>query len=331
MLNDIHDEEIGNPGPGRLKQSIAIMFAIGCAETARLSSKIIAHLQSGWGLTRDEFAELVTAAKEHQEKIDALICRIPSQGIPERGFIPSRLTNTSPSTHSALYRDDATEPTVLGAWMRAVLTLLKFDVAILLHKSFLSAPNGSNLEACKAWTRYVPYLALLPSLLTCGESISSMLQLCLSYFRILLPIYQAPAFSPYIWFHRSYVGPLQCLFLTLVYLESFKGEHSQENLVARYYVDEITEHVLDLYQTIRPPIADERPDSRLKAEPPSGRLPVAIQTLVDLHSRLNSSATTPPPITTGNNPGPANRMSMADDFSIVFTRLIELSSSVIDQ
>ncbi|KAL2859314.1 hypothetical protein BJX68DRAFT_261753 [Aspergillus pseudodeflectus] len=311
MLNDTYDQEIGNPGPGLLKQSIAIMFAIGCAETARLSSRIIAHLQSGRGLRRDAFAELVTAAKEHQEKIDALISRIPSQGIPERGFIPSRLTNTSPSTHPALHRDDATEPTVLGAWMRAVLTLLKFDVAVLLHKSFLPPPESSNPEACKAWT--------------------SMLQLCLSYFRILLPIYQASAFSPYIWFHRSYVGPLQCLFLTLVYLESFKGAHSKENLVARYYVDEITEHVLDLYQTIRPSIADERPDSRSKAGPSKERLPVAIQTLVDLQSRLDSSTTTPPPMNTGTNPGPANSIYMADDFSIFCTRLTELSSSLIDQ
>ncbi|CEL03853.1 hypothetical protein ASPCAL04992 [Aspergillus calidoustus] len=154
MLNDTHDEEIGNLGPGLLKQSIAIMFAVGCAETVRLSSKIIALLQSGRGLTRDAFAELVTAAKEHHEKIDALISRIPSGGIPERGFIPSRLTNTSPSTHPVLYRDDATEPTVLGAWMRAVLTLLKFDVAVLLHKSFLPPPDSSNPEACNAWTSF---------------------------------------------------------------------------------------------------------------------------------------------------------------------------------
>jgi hypothetical protein len=154
MIADICDEDIEEPSSLSPKHSIATIFTIGCAETARLQSKIIAHLHSGRGLTRDGVKELITAAKEHQKKIDALISRIPSQGIPERGLIPSRLVNVFLSTHPALYRDDATQPTVLGAWTRVMLTLLKFDVAILLQKSLLPPPDSSNPESCKAWIRY---------------------------------------------------------------------------------------------------------------------------------------------------------------------------------
>jgi hypothetical protein len=154
MITDICDEDIDDPDSLSSKHSNATIFTMRCAETARLQSKIMAHLHSGRGLTRDGVEELITDAKEHQKKIDALISRISSQGIPERGFIPSRLANVSLSTHPALYRDDATQPTVLGAWKRVMLTLLKFDVAILLQKTLLPPPDSSNPESCKAWIRY---------------------------------------------------------------------------------------------------------------------------------------------------------------------------------
>lgn len=86
MMTDTRDEDIddapaslsSNSDPVTLKQSIAIIFAIGCSETARLQSRIVASLQSGRVLTHNTLIQLVTAAKELQQMIDALIARVPS-------------------------------------------------------------------------------------------------------------------------------------------------------------------------------------------------------------------------------------------------------------
>ncbi|KAL3443157.1 hypothetical protein BJX65DRAFT_285749 [Aspergillus insuetus] len=316
VIADTRDEDVDGPNRMSSKESIGLMFAIGCAETALLQAKIIAHLQSEGGLRRDEFGELVAAAKEHQQKIDSLISRIRSQGIPERGLIPSLLANASPSTHPELYKDDATRPTVLGAWVRVMLTLLKFDVAILLQKSFLPPPGNANSGSCKAWT--------------------SVLQVCVSYFRILLPICQGPAFYPYKWFHRSYVMPLQCLFLSLVYLTSFKDEYSTQTPVARYYVDEMIEHIAAVYQSTQPSSVDNGPNRGLRSEPSKAELPPAIQTLVNLHRRPDSKATPPPPLVSrASNQDLSRNTSMANDFSLLdadfLASITELSSSLILQ
>ncbi|PYH88730.1 hypothetical protein BO71DRAFT_413316 [Aspergillus ellipticus CBS 707.79] len=347
MMADARDEDLSDlspffsPNSDRVSssQSIAIRFAIGCSEAARLQSSIMARLQSGRGLTQNQLKELVAAAKTLQQKIDALIARIPSQGIPERGFIPSRLANASPSTHPSLYKDDATQPTVFAAWTGIMLTLLKFDIAILLQKPFLPPPDSSNPQSCKAWT--------------------SMAQLCVSYFRIILQVYQAPAFAPYMWFCGSYNGPLQCVFLTLIYLHCFKG--GRETLLARYCVDEMIEHIVSHYQVAQPSSARACPDSDSEAGPSTARMPHAIQVLVDLHSRLdshggpddhprvqdypmpssssspstththththrphrNAKSTPPPPMIPGSKPGPPSNVFVAKSY---LGRDLELAS-----
>lgn len=113
-----------------------------------------------------------------------------------------------------------------------------------------------------------------------------MAQLCVDYLRIYLQLYQAPAFSPYAWFYSSHYGPLQCVFITLVYLHSFP--ESGETLLARYCVDEVIQHCVSQYQD---------PDSSSTRTSPGDtdsnssktRMPLAIQILVDLHERLDSS------------------------------------------
>ncbi|KAJ0423205.1 hypothetical protein BJY00DRAFT_310334 [Aspergillus carlsbadensis] len=316
MITEVCHEHSGDPNSVSSKQSIAVMFAIGYSETARLQSRTIALLETGRSLTREEFDELETAAKEHQQNINSLISRIPAQGIPERGFIPSRLVNVSPSTHPELYTDDATRPTVLGAWTRVMLTLLKFDAAILLHKSLLPLPDSSDPLSCNAWT--------------------SILQLCLSYFRILLPIYQAPAFCPYTWFHRSSIGPLQCLFLTLTYLNSFRDRQSAETPVARYYVDEILEHTVAFYRAVDRSSENDSLASGTGKGLSCPRLPQALQTLVDLHSRLDLRSTTPPPVAAGKQAGLTSTMSsIIDNVSLLeaefSARVTELASSLTPQ
>ncbi|KAH8698354.1 hypothetical protein BGW36DRAFT_144614 [Talaromyces proteolyticus] len=163
MLACTRDEEIGSvsaSSPPSAEsstsgESVAMIYAIGRFETARLESIIVTRLQSAQGLTHEGFRELVTATKQLHHKINALLAKIPTRGIPEKGFIPSRLANASPLTHSSLYKDDANQPTVFAAWTRIMLTLLKSEAAILLQKPFLQPPECENPHARKSWTRYV--------------------------------------------------------------------------------------------------------------------------------------------------------------------------------
>lgn len=88
------------------------------------------------------------------------------------------------------------------------------------------------------------------------------------------------------WFLNSYYGPLQCIFLTLIYLQCFTD--SSEIPLARYYIDEIIEHIVAHYQVSQQPSSEAaNPDSESDAAPPKARLPLAIQVLVDIHSRLD--------------------------------------------
>lgn len=134
--------------------SVAMLYAIGRFQTARLQARIVAHLQSAQGPIQDGFGELASDANQLLRKIDSFIARIPTQGIPEKGYIPSRLANACPTTHPSLYKDDGSQPTVLAAWTRIMLTLMKSETSILLQKPFLGPPDSTNAQSRKSWTRY---------------------------------------------------------------------------------------------------------------------------------------------------------------------------------
>ncbi|KAJ5769079.1 hypothetical protein N7520_003638 [Penicillium odoratum] len=134
--------------------SVAILYAIGRFQTARLQARIVANIQSPDGPTQDGFEEFFVDAKQLLENIDSLIAHVPMQGIPEKGCIPFRLANASPYTHPSLYKEDASQPTVFAAWTRIMLTLLKSEIAILLQKASLLPPNSKSPQSHKSWTRY---------------------------------------------------------------------------------------------------------------------------------------------------------------------------------
>lgn len=112
---------------------------------------------------------------------------------------------------------------------------------------------------------------------------SSMTKLCVSYCRVILQVYQVHAFSLYMWFSYSYYGPLQCVYLTLIYLHCFKDR--REIPLARYCVDEIIEHNVSHYQVAHP---SSPKDNESEMGPSEARMPLAVQVLINLHSRLDS-------------------------------------------
>lgn len=104
---------------------------------------------------------------------------------------------------------------------------------------------------------------------------------------MFLQLYQTPAFSPYVWFCYQYHGPLQCAFLILVYLHRFP--ESEDIVLARYCIEEIIDHTVSYYQVPRDSPGESRADDPECDEGSSeARIPLAIQVLVDLKSRVDS-------------------------------------------
>ena len=82
--------------PSPSATSVAMLLAIGRFETTRFKQFLVNSLHSARDLGQALFDKLVSAAKSLQMKLDKLMTRIPTQGIPETGFIPSRLANATP-------------------------------------------------------------------------------------------------------------------------------------------------------------------------------------------------------------------------------------------
>ncbi|KAJ5708757.1 hypothetical protein N7488_008558 [Penicillium malachiteum] len=300
-------------------QSVAILYAIGRFQTARLQARIIRYLHSSEDRTQDGFEELVIDAKQLSENIESLIARVPILEIPEKGCIPSCLANAAPYTHPSLYKEDASQPTVFTAWARIMLTLLKSEIAILLQKASLLPPDSQSLQSHKSWTRYNSFLHLilffvqfssrgnrscnlmsfklgarLSTVILFGKlslqinntiDLSSITRICVDYLRIYLQLYQSSSFSPYVWFCCGHYVPLQCAFIAIIYLHHF--EDSSEASRARYCTEETIHHWMAEYQAAEPGSSSLLEDAESNKD--KKRMPLNIQVLIDLHENLGSS------------------------------------------
>lgn len=132
-------------------EPVATIYAIGRFETAHLESLIVASLQSAKGLTYEDFSGLFMATKQLHQKIDTLIAKLRT----EDAETSSRLNSVCQFTHPKLSKEELSQNTVLVAWTRVMLMLLKFEVAILLQKPLLQEPECENPQARKTWIRYV--------------------------------------------------------------------------------------------------------------------------------------------------------------------------------
>ena len=81
---------------------------------------------------------------------------------------------------------------------------------------------------------------------------SSIEHLCISYIRNFLQMMQTPAFAPYPWFNSTYFGPLQAMFLFLVYMQNSHDPESEPQ--ALYLVDEVIDFFVS-EESSRTPLA----------------------------------------------------------------------------
>lgn len=127
------------------EDSAVKLLAVGRYEAARLQNKLMCLLQSDAScnagqIPQEKVIELLGAGKSLGHLIDTLIAKIPIFEDVE-DILPGYLREASLKTHLALYQDKGKAPTLVGTWAIASLLLIKFEVAIMLRKLLLGAPD----------------------------------------------------------------------------------------------------------------------------------------------------------------------------------------------
>ena len=132
--------------------SAAMLYAIGRFETTRYERLVIRYLL-GSRPHKEKKHQIGNAFTGLETSLRTLIARIPAQGVPEKGLLPSKLANASPGTHKSLYSDQLREPTAFGAWIRIMLIMLKTEANILFEKVDLEASGHSRIDMENRWSR----------------------------------------------------------------------------------------------------------------------------------------------------------------------------------
>ncbi|TAQ84225.1 hypothetical protein B7494_g7461 [Chlorociboria aeruginascens] len=224
MVNHCRDEDLEREEkveivPNKQTPSISMLFAAGIYETARFEHDLVSHLNGIQGLSQVQFDEFLKSMRILHIQIDNLINRIPAQGIPEKGLIPSRIANAIPLVHEKLYSDTSSEPTVFMSWARIMLTMAKAGTTLLLQTALLDSVDIGGKEIDKVW--------------------SSIVQISITYLRHYLQVIQVPSFAPYTWYLLNCQTPLKCVFLIFTFLHNHPN--STQGDLARYFADEVLE------------------------------------------------------------------------------------------
>ncbi|RFU24179.1 hypothetical protein B7463_g12164, partial [Scytalidium lignicola] len=226
MVYEASDESIPEPqlGPSApapalnlRRATVMTVFAIGRYETARFMHTLLNRVNSCHPFNQADFYVFLGEYKKLYSKVDALINRLPAQGIPEQGFLPFWMASASTLTHEPPHMDRSKDPCAFTAWARAVLTTLLKGSLLGLQKIFLGHPSLTSEQNDELWT--------------------STFRLSVDFIRHVLQILRVQAFAPYFWFLTSNVSAFQAIFLILSYLKN--NPSSQEGQLARSLVDEI--------------------------------------------------------------------------------------------
>lgn len=141
--------EVGNTAEKSrwVEGAISKIFSAGRFEAARFQWAILKVARDLDGMESNRIVYLTDALNKFHIKLDTLIGQMPAVGVPERGMVPSRIANASPSSHANLYLDSESEPTVFSSWARIVLSIIKSECALMLYKLLLGREDYSEEEA----------------------------------------------------------------------------------------------------------------------------------------------------------------------------------------
>ncbi|KAI0201011.1 hypothetical protein F4808DRAFT_135742 [Astrocystis sublimbata] len=169
--------------------STSHILAAGRYETTRTLQHVVEMCSDNQnGMTTEASEALGRHVAKIHDKLDGLIPRLSSCGLPEHGQIPSQLFETSSLTDPWLYGDYPRRQTVLNSFARILLSMMKHHISIVSGRML-----GSPLES------------LIPS--------------CILFLHNYLHVSQLPAFYPYRWLFPGKWQPLHECLVVLEYLK----------------------------------------------------------------------------------------------------------------
>lgn len=143
-----------SPSTG-LGQSAFVLFAIARYKTARFEHSLFELIQGTRSPVQADLNRSLEQIKQIHSQLNDLAAQLHVDGIPERGFMASRIADASPNKQQSLYGDQSNESTVFSSWARIMITFLKAESAILLQKSFTTNKLSVNREKAEnIWKRY---------------------------------------------------------------------------------------------------------------------------------------------------------------------------------
>jgi len=131
-------------GENTPKSLAFLLFALGRAEIASAMHHIIVRAYDRQRPNQRDLIELNDMLSSLSSRIRAISARLPAKGVPEKGLVSSFQANVGSTTHSTLYKDDASTTTVFNFWARSVLYMLYLRALILLQKRFLYDLTGQR-------------------------------------------------------------------------------------------------------------------------------------------------------------------------------------------
>ena len=154
-----HDASLcfGRDSVGRSSQnpqsSTAMLLSTGRYEMTRMMRKVVEQCYGNRVPNKEEISNLTAELEQFQEIIDILVGRLKARGIPEHGHIAAQLLKADPLIHKRLYEDNSDDETVLNAFARIMLCVMKNHVLIFFNRQFLTQAAGDQTSTF--WSMYV--------------------------------------------------------------------------------------------------------------------------------------------------------------------------------
>lgn len=130
--------------PSARRPSTAMLMIVGRCRMTRTLRCIMEFGYKAQPLSNQECEILEREIRQFEVAIDGLINQIVVRGIPEQGHLSSQLLRVNHQTHPHYYDDTIHEETVLNAYARIQLDMMKQYVRIFFNRQVLAGSSVSS-------------------------------------------------------------------------------------------------------------------------------------------------------------------------------------------
>jgi hypothetical protein len=143
----LHDSSLasGRHGaPSVRRTSAAMLMTFGRCQMTRTLRRIMESCYKALPLGNMESETLQREIRQFELEIDGLINQMVVRGMPEQGHLSSQLLRVNHQIHPHYYNDTTQKETVLNAYARIQLDMMKQYVRIFFNRQILTGSSGPS-------------------------------------------------------------------------------------------------------------------------------------------------------------------------------------------